>query len=349
MRVLIFGDLQATEGHERLHSDHSVPLQRWRVQEFYRKASILCHERGIEAVWDLGDTLDDRVAVPVPTIDAVVTGYSLLPGDPSVNIKLVGNHEQWSRNGNVNVGKMFNSKFRVVHDLASLDVAGLRIVCAAFIEDTARVIGHLNHELDDSRGDDVVLLGHFPVVGAQMSSGTLLEGVPNEIVKKFTRAFIGHIHRWQHVGPGQWFVGSPFEQDFGEAGDAKKVAVFDTNSLEVEWVELDGFPRYHVCGMGEFKRLAVPESEDRYRVLLSNTDEVDEFYRHDLSTRAEPEYRCSQEGQSSGDAASVERDGGWSLESAMSQYVKENPPGGRGVDLSEKDLINFGVEIASGA
>jgi hypothetical protein len=41
----------------------------------------------------LGDTTDDRQAIPIPTIHAVLKPLERFKGGH--NIKLMGNHEQW--------------------------------------------------------------------------------------------------------------------------------------------------------------------------------------------------------------------------------------------------------------
>jgi len=84
--ALVFSDLQAGEGSdsERLRANPAIPLQRWRVEQFYADLKTLYDRHGCKYLIDLGDTTDDRKSLPVPTIGAIMSGLNAIRPDPKL-------------------------------------------------------------------------------------------------------------------------------------------------------------------------------------------------------------------------------------------------------------------------
>ena len=347
MRALIYADLQATDGHERLFSDPTQSLQIWRVRRTYQVMLDVYKEYGCDALWDLGDTTDDRTAIPVPAIDAVCDGLEKFPRS-EFDIKLVGNHEQYLRNAKVHVGRMFNPYFRVVDQPVSFMVSDrVQVVCAPYPANGNELAAWLENERIESRNMKNILLGHFQISGCWGASGQILEGLLLEKLGWFDLGLLGHIHRPQQLGNCH-YVGSPFQQDWGEAGEEKRFGIVDISDdgrIGLQWVPITGFPEYREVSMAEFNACSM-ESEDRLRVILKSPEEAATFYAHKFSHRAEPQYdfdvsAVSGAGQSS---SSVEA---WTPESIMRRYIDRNPPGDRGIPVPTDEMLQFGMEIYS--
>lgn len=289
MRILVYADLHAAEGHERLRSDPSIPLQRSRVCSFYRDCAKIIQERHVDAVWDLGDTTNDRTSIPIPTIDVLEQGISLLPRSEA-NIKLIGNHEQFLSNTSVHLGRMYASRFSVVENFDAFNVEGTVVVAFAYpnsydelsstIRDTLQVLRH-----EYSR---IIVIGHCDVVGASLGSGLSLGGLSPIDFKQADLVLLGHVHKAQTIsGEKIRYVGSPFPQNYGERELDKGVCIVDTNTLEVEHVPLTGYPRYDEVDYLEWSDTH-GNSEDRYRVRLSSPEQASEFYANPHSADATP-------------------------------------------------------------
>src|SRR5213078_511087 len=110
--------------------------------------------------------------------------------------------------------------------------------------------------------------------------------IATKLLRGFDLSLLGHVHKPQEVAPGAHYIGSPFQQDFGEKNEAKRVAVLETDTLEVEWVPIEGFPEYRVCTLDEFKRLVDAKDEHRYQVHVRNPQEAEQYYAHPLMDRA---------------------------------------------------------------
>ena len=79
------------------------------------------------------------------------------------------------------------------------------------------------NETRSYRDRNIILFGHFPVAGSYDNTGTrkLPIGVRRSFLTGATMGLLGHVHRGQVLLPNVHYVGSPFQQDFGEAGDTK--------------------------------------------------------------------------------------------------------------------------------
>lgn len=296
MRVLIFSDLQADEGSDRLRADPSIPMQRWRVNKFYDWASSVAASNGCSAVWDLGDTTNNRSTLSHHTIHSVIRGSkTLTSGRPAVfNLKLVGNHEQHLRAKEVHVGGVFSPYFKVVEDREIIHFPDFSVVCASFgyDDDLARWL-EASIDVVKSEHKKVIVLGHFMVAGSRMGSGisSSIGTVPKEALAKADLVLLGHVHRRQRVGANGWYIGSPFQQDFGESSDpTKAVAILDTDTLQLEWVA-SPFPVYRTITVDELAQAA--ETNDVLKVIIRTNDEAERFYTSPSAGTVEPVYAFS--------------------------------------------------------
>jgi hypothetical protein len=345
MKLLLYADLQATDGSEVCYHDPTVRLQDWRVRRFFEVIYDIYHAHGCGGLIDLGDTTDDRSAIPVPTIDALLGNLARFQG---WNVKLIGNHEQYTRDARVHVGKLFASNFTVVDGVVAFDApeSDAVFVFASYPGNYADLVKELANVAQTYRKKPMVLFGHFQVIGCQMSSGLAFEGVPKESLLPFKLGFLGHVHKPQEVAKNIYYVGSPFQQNFGESGEAKRVAILDTASLHVEWVSLEdyGFPRYRTVSAQEFVECADEASEDRYHVVLSSQVDTETLFAHPLCNRADTEYSYTTTNSTT--TAPVKA---WSFESVLARYVGKNPPKDAGIELPEDEMVAIGMEIAKGA
>jgi hypothetical protein len=355
MKLLAYSDLQATEGHERCFTNRALSLQQWRVRRAYAEMLRVYQEEQCDGLLDLGDTTDDRTALPIPTIDAVAEGLEQFP--PSDwRIKLIGNHEQYLRSTTVHVGRLFKSHFRYVLDEPMvLDCGSFVMVCAPFPQEDGILAHWLEAVLEDHQGRKKLLLGHFQVVGCQMNSGQSLYGVPMELMREFDLGLLGHIHKTQTLVPpgnglqGVYYIGSPFQQDFGESNEDKRVAIVDTDTLTVKWVPLTGFPVYRTVDFAEWVQTVRADSEDRFKVILRNAQETERYYAHPLCGRFEPIYDYqAPAGALVPVTASNTSVQSWmrTREGVLGRYMQMCPPGPRAISLSADELLQYGMQIA---
>lgn len=354
MKALCYADLQATDGHEKCHGDPTVSLQIARVDAFYQTLLKIYREFNCDCLWDLGDTTDDRSSIPVPAIDVLCSNLSQFPRS-QWDLKLIGNHEQYLRNTEVHVGKMFEPYFTVIEGNEAFTACeGVRIMACSYPCDERDTIKFIDEQRAIVRKtkETAVLLGHFQVMGSITGMGQLLAGVPKDRIAWVDLGLLGHVHKPQSVHKNVHYVGSPFQQDWGETGENKRVGIVDisTGGVSVQWVPIEGFPRYIHTDVDSFEKSCTRECEDRFKVSIRSQKEATKFFSLPLAHRAEPVYDFDVTSSSTNTCdSSTENEktakSAWSFESVIQRYVERNEPSSKGVPASVEEMVQYGREI----
>jgi hypothetical protein len=347
MKVLVFSDLQADDGSDRLRSDPSWPLQRWRTREFYAWAAATVKQRNLSAVWDLGDSTHNRSALTHTTVQTVLRGCAELTAGLRLllNFKLLGNHEQHLKAQHAHVGDLFRGSFHVVEERQVFELSSLAVICASFcpaskLQDTE---SWLKAEIERAReaGLKTLVLGHFAIGGSRLSSGSYAEGLSLDALAGADLTLLGHVHRRQSLAPNVHYIGSPFQQDFGEAGDPPKSAlIVDLNTLEIEWLEPVTsagtlFPRHRIIGIDELPDAA--RTNDILRVQIRNAAEAQQLYASPHSSSVQPVYAfASEDGADTAPAASLD------FSSLTQAYVAGLPLAG----VTAGELLNAARQLS---
>lgn len=196
----------------------------------------------------LGDFWDARGSLNVRQLDAVLDELHRWRDARLPAVFIPGNHDQVSVSGRVH-GIRFAEAF------ANVAVATDRLLWAdrkvAFLpwrEDSAEQAA-----LFDLPGDGWTIFAHAEVAGATTNGRHVAPGrVGLEQIHRHARAcYVGHYHKRQRLGDRTWYLGSPFEHNFGEMGDAKGLALITPGGVEPEWIALDGFPKHHRITLGQ--------------------------------------------------------------------------------------------------
>ena len=344
MRALVYSDLQATDGHEKCHTQPNLSLQLVRVDAFFTLLHEIYVEHKCDCLWDLGDTTDDRTSIPVPVIDVLCRNLERFPRS-DYSVKLIGNHEQYLRNTQVHVGKLFSPYFNVVESNSVIPVPGknARILACSYPSKDHETVQWLESNRKSSLR--TVVLGHLQVVGAVTSSGELLEGVPKDSLTWADLCLLGHIHKPQSLSAKTHYVGSPFQQDWGESQEDKRVGIVDItdNSVKVTWIPIAGFPEYKKVNLQEFSSLADAVCEDRFKVVIKSVDEASSFYAHPYAHLAEPVYDFDVNSVSSESTEVADK---WDFSSVMRRYVEKYTPESKGIPVSNEEMVEFGNEIS---
>jgi len=347
IRALTYTDLQATEGPERCFSQPGLPLQRWRVDQFYQKLLQIYRELDCNALWDLGDTTDDRSAIPIPALRSVREGLIPFRGNPH-NIKLTGNHEQYTRNTEIDNSCVFNDIFNVVKGVQVFEWEEVAIVACSYPASQVQMMEQIESQLLKYRKKPIIVLGHLEISGTKMKSGTSITGMPVELFAPSVITLLGHIHLPQQIGENIFYVGSPFQQDFGEAGEAKRLGLvtIDRNIISLDWIPLAGFPEYQTVSWPEFEQNFDPNSENRYKVKISSPDEAAAFYKHPHSARVYPDYDYQMMTTQLPGQEGVTKD--WSLQAAIKRWVETCDPALKDIPITPEELVQFGLQVAEG-
>lgn len=345
MKVLVYTDLQATDGSERCFTQPGAKLQHYRVSLFFDKIWSIFKEEKCGALYDLGDTTDDRVAIPIGTIDVLLKKLRLFTKYRDANWKLVGNHEHGCRDARFHAGPMFDATFNVVEGIHTIFIAGkTAVIFVAYPPDEVAAAKAIQEEILRQRGLGfrVILLGHLPVYGSLGPAGEIKSGIPKQALANVDLGLLGHVHRPQSILPNVHYIGSPFQQDYGEAGEDKRVAILDTEKATVKWIPMHGFPQYHTITLPEFLEGSWENDEDRLKVILRSPDEAQQFYSHPLHARYHPITNYSE--QLSGDEQAA-TSSSFDTSDIFRRYMERVKPVDRNVVISKDELLEYGLEL----
>jgi DNA repair exonuclease SbcCD nuclease subunit len=316
-----------------------MPLQRYRVKSFFDKLEAIFETHKCDALIDLGDTTDDRSFIPRATLEILTAGLSRFSPNKD-GIKLTGNHEQLFKYTDVNSCYLFEPYFGHIDEPFVKLTKTTAAVCQPFHEDYDAINTSIEASLKMMDGcQHKILFAHGDVRGVKYDSGeSCKKGIDPTLIDRFDLALLGHVHRHQKFGKNAYYVGSPFQQDFGEAGQRKFVAILDcTSELKLEWVEIKGMPEYKVVSQDSFINSAKPDEEHRYWVTLSSIEETEQFYASPLSVLGTPKLTYSaQLGAAVKEESELVSD-----RQLLERYVSVRPISGVPEDVA-RDLVDVG-------
>lgn len=203
--------------------------------------------RGATHIVCLGDFWDARGSLNVRQLDAVLDELHRWRDARIPAVLIPGNHDQVSLSGRVH-GIRFAEAFpNVAVATEPLLWAEHRVAFLPWREDPSAQAA-----LFDLPGEGWTVFAHAEVTGAVTNGRHTAAGrVGLEQIARHCRAcYVGHYHRRQRLGDRTWYLGSPFEHNFGEAGDPKGLALITPDRAEPEWIPLEGFPRHHRVTLG---------------------------------------------------------------------------------------------------
>jgi ABC-type uncharacterized transport system ATPase subunit len=224
----------------------------------------------------LGDWWELRGSLPLRQLDPLLDEFAEWERCKIQTIIIPGNHDQVSVDGRIHGVRVF-APFR------NFTVATERILWherkMAFLpwrEDPVEQAA-----LFDLPGKDWTVFAHAEVEGATTNYVHKAVGrVGLTKIANVARAcYLGHYHKRQQLGDRTWYIGSPFQHNFGERDDPPKgVAIVSEGNVEPVWIPLDGLPRHHRLTYGVPFDVGAIEEQDIVELYapreLIGTDEL---------------------------------------------------------------------------
>lgn len=225
-KAVVFGDLHVKAS--TLDRCLTV-LRNVRELALAHKASVVC----------TGDFWDQRGTLSVRQLDAI---QSELDNHCKAGIQWVmipGNHDQVTRDGSIHAMRVFENYPNVV-------------VAGDLLLDDHRQIAYVPWREDPAVATAMfasipagyTAFGHGEIKGATTNAGHKAEGrfAPGT-VRHLRAVYLGHYHERQAIGHVH-YIGSPYEQNFGERSTPHGVAVVSNASVDPVFVVFDGMPKH---------------------------------------------------------------------------------------------------------
>lgn len=226
--------VSATDLHVRAQSIDIVlkVLERTREEAF---------SRGILDVILLGDFWDARNILSVRHIHLLMAEFQTWQ-DAGLRIVFIpGNHDQVSMNGLVHGVRIFEPFDNVIIANQPIHDAEKQVAILPWREDE-----EAQAQMFADVPDGWTIFAHAEAPGALSNNGKKMPGrFKLKDMKRARAVYLGHFHKRQKIGNHTWYIGNPYEKDFGEMGDPKGIAVISSKKLTPEWIEFDDFPKHH--------------------------------------------------------------------------------------------------------
>jgi len=193
--------------------------------------------RGITTVVHLGDLFDRRKYINFNLLYESRKGILENPTSKGLDWHvLVGNHDCYHRDSNeVNSVRELCDHYpnwKVYEKPTEVVLGGLPILFVPWLNPTILEAGL--QTIADSKSK--VLMGHLEIAGFHMDQAQISEhGLDKSIFEKYKHVFSGHFHHKSEDGPIK-YLGAPYEMTFIDMNDPKGFHVFDTETLELQFV-----------------------------------------------------------------------------------------------------------------
>ena len=211
-----------------------------------------------------GDLFHNRETLGIDVINVVISAIRACADRCSEVVISAGNHDQYKRDGSVS-------------SLVMLDyMKGVSVVPSEGASLTfgrgSRAIHILPHTVDHEKVrqfvksvDGGTLVLHQGVAGALIGNAVSTSSLKLSDLEaeRFDHVILGDYHKPQKMAKNVWYIGSPVQHDWGEAGDEKRILVLDTETNALTSVPTN-------CP--EFRKATADE-------WLNHVDRDDHFYR----------------------------------------------------------------------
>jgi hypothetical protein len=211
--------------------------------------------RNINDLRILGDLFDNRNALNVRTINAVIDVFTFLETNlPLLKIKiLMGNHDQYYHNRydiiSLNILRNFNN-IEIIDKVSEDTINGKNILMVPWIvPETTIYEDYMGYVRKETKFD--LLLGHFEINGFEVSPGiTDTHGIQLRYFRNFSRVFSGHYHL-RNTMDQITYLGCPYQLSWGDYGNTKGIHVYDVDTNETTFIENTLSPRFQKVYMTE--------------------------------------------------------------------------------------------------
>eukprot|EP01132_Coremiostelium_polycephalum_P004210 gene4210-5272_t len=201
----------------------------------------------------LGDFWHQRHSLQVRHIDQLLQEFDHWNRENIPIIIIPGNHDQVSLDGQVHGVQLFSLFPNIT--VATNPIFDENERCAYLPwretkEEQQQLFNHVS-ELGQRSNEPWTVFAHAEVKGAISNGGHRANGkidashIGRGKGNHIRACYLGHYHKRQHIEPNTWYIGSPYQQNFGEMYDPHGVAFVNSSRAEPEFINFDHLPSHH--------------------------------------------------------------------------------------------------------
>lgn len=204
------------------------------VLKLFKEIADYCDRHNITKIIHLGDFFANRRVLNVKTLDYAHKIASIINGFDTWIVR--GNHDQYFKNEPYPHSLIVFRKYKNIHivdEPYAIDIGG-------------RFIGLVPWNEEFKHLDCTVLMGHFDINGFKMNDGFIQRrGRWNKSdFNGFEQVISGHFHTPTHDIDDINYLGSPYQQNFGDAGSERGFYIWYPDSKNFDFIEFTGAPKY---------------------------------------------------------------------------------------------------------
>lgn len=306
------------------------------------KVRAVCLERGIKTAVCLGDFWDQRGVLSVRQMHHLQDELERW-ADDGLTLEIVpGNHDQVSADGTIHGVRPFDAYEHIEVMTHPVIDEEMGVAFLPWREDEEEQTA-----MFEQVPAGYTVFAHCEIKGATNNSKHKVDGkVTPKAMAHLRACYAGHFHKRQKLGSNAWYIGSPFEMNFGERDWPHGIAYLSSKNVEPEWIDVDEFAKhYRFTYPDDLDEFEVPRAHDIVEVyapahLLGTPKFLD-----DLASMAASDVRplpLAEEVETG--AAPV---AALSLDDAIERYVEEMKADTEATDSEKDALVQLGREILS--
>jgi DNA repair exonuclease SbcCD nuclease subunit len=209
-------------------------------------------KKNIKTIIFAGDLFQDRKCIHTISYEKTFSLIKEFMDKSDLNLfLLLGNHDMWHHN-QWDVSSI--SPLRAIKNVQVIDYCGKVEVLSDYYMDFLPYTKNPLEDIKKFKKKSDVLITHIAVDDAKLNNFTNAEisveydgDMTKVCIDRFTgwkKIFSGHYHLPQKLNENFEYIGSPYELNFGEAFQQKHLIIFDTESLENEYVVNEFSPKH---------------------------------------------------------------------------------------------------------
>lgn len=238
MKVAITADLQFAEQGKLSHqTDEGITSRLSDQIQCFLWIVDTAVEEGCERLVVVGDLYDSRRSIPVSVLDRVCRAFAYAAERLHVDV-VVGNHDTPLRTPGINSLQTLLGSSEV-WDAPGVDGEFAFVPWVEDPDEYRHGIGTVAAEKSAK-----YLFSHVMIEGAVPAE----VGKPKTDLrpKRWNLVFLGDIHEPMEFSPNIQYAGAPMQHHYGDAGGERGFFILDTDTDELEFVENDVSPRFHM-------------------------------------------------------------------------------------------------------
>ena len=226
-------------------------------KQFYEETFFpYIDQHNIKTIIDLGDTFDHRKYINYNILDKTNRMWFNPIAAREIQLHvIVGNHDAYFKNTNdINSAGLLSGHLENIFtydSVGEVEIGGLKMIFIPWI--TPENMGESLERIEASKCK--IGFGHLEINGFQLNSTMIAkQGLNSNLFTKFDSMYTGHFHKKSDNGT-IFYLGTPYQITWNDYGETKGFHVFDTNTLEMEFI-----PNPNVM----FKKIYYDDTKENY-------------------------------------------------------------------------------------